>query len=93
VTEAAAALASSALGMTWSPTIEVATEGERPQVEIAQEEPGVHLVRFSLASPEPRVPAPLTLSFRYPLTDVLGLWRPDYQPERIFDRTLEPPWE
>lgn len=93
MTEAAAALASSALGMTWSPTIEVATEGERPQVEIAQEEPGVHLVRFSLASPEPRVPAPLTLSFRYPLTDVLGLWRPDYQPERIFDRTLEPPWE
>jgi alpha-galactosidase len=53
----------------------------------------VHLVLLALELPEPGVPERVTVSFRHSLTDVQGLWRPDYQPERIFDRTLEPPWE
>jgi alpha-galactosidase len=60
---------------------------------VAEEQPGVHLLRIELAQPEPRVPEQITLSFRHPLDDVHGLWRADYQPGRIFDRTLEPPWE
>ncbi len=51
------------------------------------------LVRLALALPEPRVPDQITLSVRHPLADVHGLWRPDYEPQRIWDRSLEPPWE
>jgi alpha-galactosidase len=80
-------------GIGWRPEIEVETAGPQPRFEVVSEAPGVHLVRVGLALPEPRVPEPITVSFRYPLTDVQGLWRPDFQPRRIFDRTLEPPWE
>jgi alpha-galactosidase len=74
------------------PEIDVATEGLPPLVEVAEREPGVHHVRLSLALREPVVPAPLTVSFRYPLTDVHALWRADRGGERIFDISLEPPW-
>ncbi len=72
-------------------TVEVTTEGEQAQIERTDQEPGVDLVRVAFSLPLSAVPAPVTLSFRHPLTDVQGLWRADYQPERIFDRTLEPP--
>ena len=72
-------------------TVEVTTEGEQARIERTEQEPGVDLVRVAFSLPLSAVPAPVTLSFRHPLTDVQGLWRADYQPERIFDRTLEPP--
>jgi alpha-galactosidase len=77
----------------WRPKIEVETEGRRPRVEVGSEGTEVHLVRLTLALPKPGMPEKVTLSFRHPLTDVHGLWRPDSQPQRIFDRTLQPPWE
>jgi alpha-galactosidase len=77
----------------WTPLLEVETEGPRPCIDVRSEEPGLDVVSVTLRLPEPHVPKPLTVSFRHPLTDVHGLWRPDCQPQRIFDRTLEPPWE
>jgi alpha-galactosidase len=79
-------------GPGWRPELEVETEGPGPSLEVVEAEPGVYLARFA-SVPEPGLPAQTTLSFRHPLTDVQGLWRSDYQPERLLDSTLEPPWE
>jgi alpha-galactosidase len=77
----------------WRPEIAVESAGPAPRFDVVSDEPGVQLVRFAFSLPERSVPPQFTVSFRHPLTDVHGLWRPDYQPQGIFDRTLQPPWE
>ena len=73
--------------------VAVATDGEQPEIAVDEIEHRVRLVRITLSLPERRAPSPLTVSFRHPLVDIHALWRPDYQPELVHNRTLEPPWE
>lgn len=77
----------SAVRVGWRPEVEVATEGPRPRVDVEEQEPGLYHVRVATSLSEP-----LTVSFRFPLADVHALWRPDFQPDRSFDVTLQPPW-
>jgi alpha-galactosidase len=70
----------------------VETTGKRPEVVIDAVD-GIEVVRIVLVLPETAVPKPLSVSFRTPLVDAHGLWRPESQPERLQGQTLEPPWE
>jgi alpha-galactosidase len=67
-------------------------EGARPDVAVATDG-DVEVVRLTLELPEPQVPQPFTVSFRLPLVDVHGLWRPAFVPGPWQGQSLEPPWE
>jgi alpha-galactosidase len=53
---------------------------------------GVVSARLRLAQRHAGPPKPLSLSFRYPLDEVHGLWMPDHGGASTFDRSLAPPW-
>jgi alpha-galactosidase len=74
------------------PQVDVSTRDAPPTLASEEVEPGLRLANVRLELPERATPEPLRLSLRLPLADVFGLWTPDFDPQRSFDRSLQPPW-